>query len=165
MPTIPSEHIVDSHKLIADGRVDLYELTPAGGAGVLRFKPDNDVTWRTNLYTGVPMQISGDKNTADSGLSNPTLQIGQNNVDLSMFKPLINDGTLDNATVVRLTLLLDDVINNRLIRQIRTYRVKRVMGYSRSNIQLQLATYSDSLGFSMPFRTYAPPAFPSVQML
>lgn len=164
MTEIPIEHIRDSHQLIADGRVELFELTPAGGTGVLRFKNDNDVTWRGNTYTGVPLSVSGEKRSSDTGLSMPKLTIGQPNIDLSQFKGLVYDGHLDNAIVVRLTLLLDNLLNNRLIREINTYRVKRVEQYSRSQISLQLATLSDSLGFSLPYRQYNPPAFPSVQM-
>jgi len=161
---IPLEHIKDSHELVADGRVELFELTPAGGTGVVRFKNDNDVTWRGNLYTGLPCAMTGEKKSADTGLSMPKLQLGQPNIDLSMFKPLVYDGYLDNAVVVKITVLLDNLINNRLIREINTYRVKRIEQYSRSQISLQLATLSDSLGFSLPYRQYLPPAFPSVQM-
>ena len=164
MTEIPLEHIQDSHQLLADGRVDLFELTPAGGTGTVRFKNDNDVTWRGNTYTGLPCQLTGEKRSAESGLSMPKLVIGQPNVDLSQFKALVYDGYLDNAIIVRLTLLLDNLINNRLIREINTYRVKRVEQYSRTQISLQLATISDSLGFSLPYRQYLPPAFPSVQM-
>jgi phage-related protein len=161
---IPIEHIRDSHSLLADGRVDLFELTPSGTVGVIRFKNDNDVTWRGNLYTGLPLALTGEKHSADTGLSMPKLQIGQPNIDLSQFKALVYDGYLDNAVILRSTLLLDNLINNRLIREVRSYRVKRVEQYSRSQIGLQLATLSDSLGFEMPYRQYLPPAFPSVQM-
>lgn len=161
---IPVEHIKDSHRLLADGRVDLFELTPSGGSGVIRFKNDNDVTWRGNLYRGLPVSISGEKKSAEVGLSMPKLQLGQPNIDLSEFKPLVYDGYLDNAIIVRMTLLLDNLLNNRLIRETMTYRVKRVEQYSRSQISLQLATLSDSLGFSLPYRQFVPPAYPSVQM-
>jgi phage-related protein len=163
MTTIPAEQIADSHKLTADGMVDLFELTPAGGSGTIRFKADNDVTWRSNLYTGVPLSLTGEKMSADSGLASPRLTIGQNNVDLSLFKPLIWDGSLDNAVVNRITILLDDMINNRLVRRLHTYRIKRVESYTRTNVVLQLATYSDSLGFQLPYRTYTQPSFPAVQ--
>lgn len=165
MSQIPSSHIVDSHKLIADGKVDLYELTPSGGgSGVIRFKNDNPVTWLGHAYTGVPLQISGQKKTSDSGLTMPKLTIGQPDIDLSQFKGLVNDGYLDNAVIVKYTVLLANITGNHDIKEAITYRVKRVEEYGRSKIILQLATLSDSLGFSMPYRTYTPPDFPSVQM-
>ena len=164
MVEIPLEHIVDSHELIADGRVELYELTPAIGTGIIRFKPDNDVTWRGNFYRGIPVGLTGEKKTADAGLTMPKMTIGQENVDLSEFKGLIYDESIDNAVIVRYTVLLDNLLNNRNIREVNVYRVKRVEEYGRSKISLQLATLSDALGFSMPFRQFLPPAFPSVQM-
>ena len=164
MSEIPAEHIADSHKLVADGRIDLYELTPSGGTGTIYFKADNDAPWRGKDYEGVPLGISGEKKSIDTGLTMPKLTIGNGAIDLSPFKPLVHDGYLDNAIILRRTVLLDNLINNRLIFEGQMYRVKRVEEYSRTRIILQLATISDSLGFSMPYRQYLPPAFPSVQM-
>lgn len=164
MAELPVQHVADSHALVADGRVDLFELTPAGGTGVFRFKQDNDQSWLGNPYTGLPLSLTGEKKTSDSGLSMPKLTIGQPDVDISAFKGLIYDGSIDNATIVRYIVLLDNLINNRNIREIFIYRVKRVEEYGRSKVTLALATLSDSLGFSMPYRQFLPPAFPSVQM-
>lgn len=164
MAEIPLEHIQDSHKLIADARIDLFELTPSGGTGVIRFKNDNDIDWRGNTYSGLPVALTGEKKSADTGLSMPKMQIGQPNIDLSAFKALVYDGYLDNAIIVKQTVLLDNILNNRLICEMTMYRVKRVEQYSRTQIGLQLATLSDSLGFSLPYRQFLPPAFPSVQM-
>lgn len=164
MSVIPIEHVKDSHLLIADGRVDLYELTPSGSTGVVRFKMDNTVSWRGREYTGVPLSLTGEKKTSEAGLVMPTLLIGNENTDLSIFKGLVYDGYLDNAIIVRQTVLLDNLVNNRLIRELQTYRVKRVNEYGRTRVSMQLATKSDSLGFQLPYRQYLAPAFPSVQM-
>ena len=161
---IPVEHIEDSYKLSADARLDLFEMTPSGSTGVLRFKADNSQTWRGNEYTGMPLALSGEKKTSDSGLTMPKLTIGDQSVNLLMFKPMVYDGYLDNAVIVKQTVLLDNLLNNRLIRELTVYRVKRVEEYSRTRITMQLATLSDSLGFQMPYRQFLPPAFPSVQM-
>lgn len=164
MTEIPAEHVVDSHSLLADARVELFELTPSGTIGTVRFKRDNDVTWRGNSYRGVPMSLTGEKKTSDSGLVMPRLTIGEPNVDLSTFKPLAFDGFLDNAIIIKYTLLLDDLINNRNIKQVTTYRVKRLEENSRSKLTMQLATLSDAMGFMLPYRQFLPPAYPSVQM-
>lgn len=161
---IPIEHVKDSHLLTADGRLDLFELTPSGTTGTVRFKKDNDATWRGNLYRGIPMSLTGEKKSSDNGLGMPKLVIGQENVDLSDFKPLAFDGYLDGAIVLKITVLLDDLINNRNIKQVTTYRVKRLEENSRSKLTMQLATMSDALGFQMPYRQFLPPAYPSVQM-
>lgn len=164
MTTIPAPQIADSLKLEADAIIELFELTPSGSTGTVRFKRDNDVTWRGFLYQGIPMSLSGEKKTSDSGLSMPKLSIGHENSDLSQFKPLAFDGFLDNAVIVKITILLDDLVNNRLVRTLNVYRVKRLEENSRSKMVMQLATLSDSLGFQLPYRQYLPPAFPSVQM-
>lgn len=160
---IPTEHIVDAHKLDADGALDLFELTPSSGSGTIRFKDGNDFTWRGNLYTGVPLAFSGDEISSERS-SLPRLVIGQENVDLSIFKPLIFDGSLDGAIVTRIHILLDNLINNRLIREVFLYRVKRLENYNVVQVTMQLASLSDSLGFAMPYRGYYPPAFPAVQI-
>ncbi len=161
---LPPEHIKDSHQLIADGSVELFELVPSLGTGTVRFKRDNDATWRGNTYKGIPMSLSGEKRSSDTGLSMPRLTIGQENVDLSEFKPLAFDGYLDNAVVTKITILLDNLVNNRLIREVQVYRVKRLEENSRSKLVMQLATLSDAMGFQLPYRQYLPPAYPSVQM-
>jgi uncharacterized protein YpbB len=81
-----------------------------------------------------------------------------------MFKPIVNDGALDGSIIHKLEILLDDLINNRPIYLRRPFRVRRVEGYTRSQISLQLASFSDSLSFTMPFRQYFPPAFPAVNI-
>lgn len=164
MSEIPAEHVQDSHELQADGLVDLFDLTPSGGTGTLHFKNDNSVTYRGTPYSGLPLQLSGEGMTSDSGLSMPKLTVGQPDIDISIFKPMVYDGWLDNATIIRQTVLLDNLINNVNIKQTRMYRVKRVEQYSRTQIVMQLATLSDSLGFLMPYRLYLPPAFPSVKL-
>lgn len=164
MTTIPQSQIDDAHKLTADGEIDLFELTPSTGTGVLHFKSDNEVTWQGNVYYGLPLQFSGDTKSTQGASSQPRLTIGQENIDISIFKPLIFDGTLDGATITRVHILLDDLINNRLVRTLHYYRVRRVESYSRTSVTLQLASLSDSLGFSMPFRQYLPPAFKAVTL-
>lgn len=162
--SIPIEHINDSQKLQADGEIDLFELTPALGSGTIYFKDGNPVTWRSQLYEGLPVTFTGHKQSAENPSAKPNMMIGQPDVDISAFKPLVFDGGLDGATIMRTHILLDDMINNRLIRNNFYYRVKRVESYGRSRISLQLAALSDSLNFSIPFKQYLPPGFPAVSI-
>lgn len=165
MPTRPASHIDDSHLLQADGEVVLYEITPSTGTGTIRLKPDNTVTWLGNTYTGLPMTISGEKQESDSGYANPRLVIGQDNIDLSIVKPLVFDGTLDNALVKKHTVLRANIESNTDIKETMIYRVKQVEGYNMYQITLLLATYSDSLNFQLPIMAYDQPDFPTVQMV
>jgi hypothetical protein len=163
MPTpLPLNHVEDALKLQADGKVHLFELSPLSG-GTIYFKTDNDVTWRGNLYEGLPCALTGEEFSTE-GTPTPRLTIGDENVDLLPFKGLIHDGHLDGATVVRKTVLVDDLINDRNIFQRTTFRVKRPEGYSRTKIPLVLATWSGAVSQTVPFRQYVPPAFPWVDL-
>lgn len=164
MNPIPPSHVADAHALVAEGRVDLWSLTPAGETATVNFKADNTVVFRGIEYAGLPLSLSGEKRTSEQGLGMPKLTIGQPDIDLSLFKPMIYDGWLDNAVLIRRTVLTNHLIANLDISQNREYRVKRVEQYSRTQIVIQLATLSDSLGFTMPYRLYLPPAFPSVKL-
>lgn len=160
--SIPIEHTIDAHKLNADGKIELYELTPSIGSGVLRFKPGPDHTWLGNLYSGISMQFEGES-WSSSGISpQPSLVIGQNDIDLSAFKPLIWSGGLDNARITKHELLLTHLLGNNNIKKSTVYRVKKVDGYSVSQIKLILSVFSTSGPTSLPFRQYLPPAFPFV---
>lgn len=162
--SIPKEHIVDAHKLVADAEVDLFQLTPNDGSGTIFFKADNDVPWQGNTYEGLPMAFTGFKKSSEGASLAPRLVIGDGATDLSPFKPLVYDGWLDGAIVVHIHMLLENLRANRNIRQERVFRVKRVPSYSRVSIEMQLATTSDALGFTLPHRQYHPPAFPSVYL-
>lgn len=164
MSEIPQQHIDDSLKLVADGRVTLFEITPSDGEGVLRIKPDNDVSWLGQTYTGIPMKLTGEKKDSETGHSNPRLTIGQENIDLSLFKPLIADGSLDNAKIRKITVLRENLERNFDVKEIMDYRVKQVQSYSSVQITLLLATFSDSLGFQLPLMAYDSPDFQAVQM-
>jgi phage-related protein len=160
--SIPQEHIADAHKLIADGKIDLWSLTPSAG-GTVHFKNDNDVTYQGIFYKGLPVNLTGEKRSSDAWQLSK-LQIGQPDIDISAFKALLFDGYVDNAIIVRKTVLREHLEADIDVSQERVYRVKRVEGYSRTRIILQLATVSDALAFMMPHRLYIPPAFPSVRI-
>ena len=163
MPTaLPISHVEDALKLQADAKIHLFELTPVTG-GTIYFKADNEATWRGQLYEGIPCAITGEEFSTEKAPT-PRLTIGQEDLDLLPFKGLINDGHLDGATLVRKTVLLDDLINDRNIYQRTTWRVKRPDSYSRSKISLVLATYSTAHNQTVPFRQYMPPAFPWVDL-
>lgn len=164
MPSIPIEHITDSQQLSADAELDFYELTPAGQSGVIYFKNDNTMTWKGNEYAGIPLTFSGEVHTADGNAVQPQLVLGQTNIDLSVFKGLIYDGSLDGAKIVRHRVLLTHALANQDIKVSRTYRVKRVDTYSAIQIVLALATFTVTGPSTMPFRQFLPPDFPFVRI-
>lgn len=162
MANIHPEQIADTHELIADAVIELFEFTPSSGTGTVRLKADNTVTWRGETYEGVPLAFSGDKKSVEGGSSQPTITLGDQRLNLLPLKPLIYDRSLDNATCVRIIILRDDLENDRLVATYEYYRVKQVANYNRRGVTLELATLGDSLNFSMPFRQYVSPDFPTV---
>lgn len=164
MPVIPVSHIEDAHKMSADAEIELYELTPAGTTAKVRFKNDNTVTYLGNEFAGLPLNFTGVNKNAEGTMVQPSLTIGQSNIDLSMFKGLVFDGTLDNARIEKHTVLLSDLLANNDIKVVEVYRVKRVDNYGASQISLSLATFSVAGPTSIPFRQYIPPAFPFVKI-
>jgi phage-related protein len=161
--SVPISHIDEAHKLIADGEVDLFDIYPLSG-GTVYVKNDNDVLWQGNNYEGLPVLIDGEKWSADTSTPTPRMTIGQDNLDLLPFKGLINDGYLDGAKVVRYRVLLNNIINNINIKEITSYRVKRIESYSRTKIVMILTTFSGAANQTIPFRQYIPPAFPWVEI-
>jgi len=162
MTTIPIEQIQDAHLLQADGEVYLYELSPSEGTGTVRIKDDNTVTYRGKVYEGLPLKFEGESYSSDGTVSQPTLTIGDQQINLMALKPLLFDGAMDGGVVIRHRILLDDLINNRLILTTDEYRIQRIPEYSRSQISFTLARQADSLNFSIPFSQYYTPDFPSV---
>lgn len=163
MSQIPATHIDDGQKLQADGIIELFQLAPNGG-GTLYFKPEADATWQSHLYTGLPCAITGIKKSSDTTSNQPRLTIGQPNLDLSAFKPLIHDGYVDGATLTYRRILLAHLVANSNIAEVMTFRVKRVESYSRSQIILGLSTSSDAMQFTLPNLQFYPPAFPAVML-
>lgn len=162
MPTIPQNHIEDALKLQVDGKVHLFELMPLSG-GTIYFKSDDPFTYLGNEYEGLPCAITGEEVSTDK-MNMPRLQIGQENVDLLPFKGPIHDRLIDGATVVRHKVLLDDMINQRDVKETSYFRVKRIESYSRTGISLVLASFSAAQSQNLPFRQYIPPDFPWVDL-
>lgn len=163
MSAYPPEQIADAHKLQADAEIFLYEMTPSAG-GTIYFKSDNPVTWRGNEYEGIPLQFSGASRTTEVGTGRPTLTIGDTNLDLGPFKPLLFDGLVDGALVVRRRVLLEAIELNLNQSYDEHYKVRQTADYGRSSITLELARAADSLEFSFPFHQYYAPDFPTVMV-
>src|SRR3546814_6094794 len=68
--------------LEADGEVYLYEISPSEGAGTVRIKADNTVTWRGNDYEGLPLKWEGESYSSDGTVARPTITIGDQQINL-----------------------------------------------------------------------------------
>lgn len=162
MSSLPQSHIDDALKLSADAKISLFELTPVTG-GTIFFTSDSDVTWRGQLYEGIPCAVTGEEISTEKSPT-PRMNIGQEDLDLLPFKGPIHDGFLDGATLIRKKLLLDDMLANLNVYEKTVWRIKRPDNYSRTKISLVLAQYSSAQGQTVPFRQYIPPEFPWVDL-
>lgn len=159
--SFPVSHITDALTLQgADAKIALFELSPTSG-GTIYFTPDNEQTWLGRTYEAIPCSLTGEEFDLEK-TPEPQLRIGQENLDLLPFKGLVFDGHLEGATLVRKEVLLDNLLNNRDIKQTSYFRVKRVGEYSRIAISLILSSYSSATRQTVPFRQYLPPEFPYV---
>jgi phage-related protein len=163
MTTLPQSHIEDAHKLIADGKVSLWQIMPVSG-GTIFLKGDETFTYLGNKYEGIPIQISGERMSADTSTPTPRLSIGQENMDLLPFKGMVNDGYLEGARIVRHKVLMSDLIGQVNAKQTDYFRVKRVENYTRTKINMLLSSASGASNQTYPFRQYTPPAFPWVDL-
>lgn len=163
MTAIPATHIADAQLLDADGVIELFKIQPTSG-GVVYLKPGADATWQGNTYTGFPCTLSGLKRTTESSSMQPRFSMGQPNIDLSAFKPLVHDGYLDGATFTYYRVLLTHILSNTNIADIKIFRIKRVVTYSRTQIVLDLSSAADAMQFTLPNLQYYPPAFPAVML-
>jgi len=163
MVFIPKSHVEDAHKLIADGKVSLYQILPVSG-GVIYLKGDMEYTYLGKLYEGIPIKITGEKQSADTSTPTPRMTIGQEDLDLLPFKGLIHEGYLDGARIIRHKVLLKNLTGQIDEKETSHFRVKRVENYTRTKISLLLSTHSGATTQSYPFRQYTPPAFPWVDL-
>jgi hypothetical protein len=161
--SVPYSQVTDAHKLDADGMVSLFKIEPVVG-GALYLKHGAEYEYLGNLYEGLPIQIRGEKWSADTSTPTPRCSIGQEDVDLLPFKGLVHDGYMEAARITRYQVLLDDMLNQVDSKRTTVFKVKRVESYSRAQIVMLLSTLTGAANQSYPFRQYTPPAFPWVNI-
>lgn len=158
--TIPTSHEVDAHLLTADGKVDLYKITLTNGS-VIYIKSNNDVTWQGNTYTGTVVQLTENNQSSDGQLARPKLMFAN---PLAAYSPLVAQGTLNNATVVRYRVLLADLLANNNIYQQNTWRLRRITALDRNQVTCELRDTIDGQYFTIPYRKFSYPDFPTVTL-
>lgn len=163
MTAIPATHITDAQQLDADGVIELFKIVPIAG-GTVYIKPGADATWQGQTWTGMPCSLTGLKKTTEAATMQPRFTVGQPDINLSAFKPLVHDGYLDGATFTYYRVLLTHIVSNTNIADTRIFRIKRIVSYSRSQIIADLSSSADAMQFTIPNLQYYPPAFPAVML-
>lgn len=158
----PASHLEESLKLTADALVDLFSIQLVTKPVTIRVKNDNTVTWQGNTYEGWPIQLSGDKMTADGEESRPSLIFAN---PYGAFNRFAQDGDLERATVIRRRVLREALEQDVGIFQQHMWYVSRVREVkSGEAITLELKQLTEGPLFKLPVRKYMPPEFRQVSL-
>lgn len=151
----------DRLKLSADGIVELFEITLAGGAGTLYLKSNNTVTWQGHTWEGIAIQLTGYGNTSEEELSRPSLSIANPNGILSQY---IINGHLEKSLVKRKRVLLEHITGNQNIFQQQSWYISRVTQINKTIASFELRNPIDGPNILCPARMFIPPEFPGVSL-
>lgn len=153
----------NAQKLDPDAEIVLFELTTLNGSTVY-FKSGPSVTYLGDEYISIPLSLSAEVRSTDSGKQRQTLILGGDDADFGILKSVLFSGEVDGASVFKHVVELEDLkanVNNKITSQ---YTVKQVESYSRSQINLVLGRFSPSGQTTIPYKKYTRPAFPYVQL-
>lgn len=173
---VPETQLEDAQKLIADGIVQLYEITLADNSKIY-LKQDNSITWNGHTWTGIPILFEGYSTAQGDSYSRPTLSIANpdnvNELDGSVRSTLSSlvlpidgypYGLLNRAKVTRYIVLYEDLRADRAIYQKKEWIIWFIKTINKNVIQVELRNYMDGVNFDVPARMYIPPEFPFVTL-
>jgi len=159
MSNTPVSHIDESLGLEATSLVPLFEIQLVTSPTVLFFRSGPTVTYQGDTYEQVPCVLSGEKLSADGEVNRPTFTFyNQDNV----FGPLIDQGTLDRALLIRKVVLNQHLNDDVDISKTTLFTLGRLVSMSKRQVSFTLHTLSDSPRFKFPGRHFTPPEFPFV---
>lgn len=158
----PVSHLEDALKLTGDGIVYLFEISIPSKNIVFRFKNNDTVTWRGQVYEGIPCQLTGDGQSADEQESRPTLRVYN---PVGIFNEPALDGSLYRTIVTRKRVLRQHIDANVNIFSQRMWFVERPKELvSGQYIALDLRAMTEGPNYQIPVRRYMPPEFPLVSI-
>lgn len=153
----------NSQELAPDAEVILFRITTNQGANIY-IKSGPPQIWQGNTYESLPCGMGTEQRSVEGGTENPSFSIGGDDIDLAIFKPGLFTGELDNGTLTKYVIELDDLLADLDIKNETQYRIKQVRDYSRLKINLILGRFSPSAVTTIPHVKYTRPAFPNVQL-
>lgn len=156
----PLPHIEDSKKLEAQGYYELFDIILANGSK-LYFKNNKTVSWQGNSYEGTGIKIEGIGSYADDQRSRPKLTLWN---PAGVFSSLVDQGHLENATVIRYRVLKEHVDSDLPIYRRQQWKVKRIASVKIPWIGLELRDLVDGQTFLTPGRMFIPPEFSAVSL-
>lgn len=158
MTDAPIEHIEDALKLTSDREVHMWEITLRDNTKVfLRNGPE--ITWRGNDYENLPIMITGEETTSDDKTSRPSLKVFN---PKKIFGPMAHEGKFELATVIRRTVLQENLLANANIFVPTVWIIGQIQTCTSRILQVQLRSPTDGPNMNVPYRFYGPPDFPTV---
>lgn len=161
--TLPVEHIEENQKLEGSGYADLFRIVLRSGAEIY-LKNNDSMDWNGNTYEGTAIKLTGVANHADEQVARPNLQVLNPG---KIFNPIIRDGDLDRATVIRYRIRRSNgtVIDTTLAKaQVMSWTIMRVVSLDEPFVSFELRDQLDGPNFTVPARQFIPPEFPLVSL-
>lgn len=162
MSELPESQVQDAYKLEADGYVELFQIKMANSGGTMFVKANDTVTYLGDVYEAWGVQMTGTGQNSDGENVRPKFTVV--NPD-GVFSGLIARGAMDNAEIVRLRILRNDLVNNTpgAAREQR-WNVFRVVSLNKALAIFELRSIMDGQFFQIPARVFVPPQFPFVKL-
>lgn len=160
---LPVEHVKDAFELTVEPQVDLImiELNINGGGQIICITNNREYTWQGRKYEMIPNSIAGEGVSTQGEAKRPKFTVA--NPD-GVFSAFIAQGKMDNATITRYRLNVQDVLNNINRVQINRWRVSKTMNMSRSMVTFELRSPLDGQFFLIPADAFYPPEYPHVSL-
>jgi lambda family phage minor tail protein L len=160
MNNLPQEHIEENLELEGDAYVDLYQIVLQNGTR-LYLKADDEATWQGNNYEGTGIIMTAPTQKTGGEVSRPTLSLANPE---GIFTPIIADGDLDRATVLKYKVLRKHIDTDQAIYQSQTWIIWRTVALTNQTVQFELRNQLDGQNFTVPARVFIPPNFPWVSL-
>lgn len=158
----PITHLEEAQKLSADAEIDLYTVTLRNDPIIFRAKMDDTVTWRGNVYEGMPIQLAGESETAEGDESRPILHVLN---PLGIFNEAAFANKLDLAVVRRDRVLRAHLDANVAVSVVRRWYIARVRELiSGQAISFELRSLTEGPNHQVPARQFIPPEFSHVSI-
>ena len=157
----PDSHLEDSNKLDADAYIELFKIILSDNSSIVYLKDSNDASWQGNTYEGTGIKLTGVGTYSDDETARPQLTLFN---PKGVYSSLVDEGLLDNATVIRTRILKKHLEEDENISRSQQWRVNRVATLTKHSMSLELRDMLDGQYFLTPGRMYIPPEFPQVNL-
>lgn len=157
---LPSSHLIANEQLEGEAYYDLFEIHMTDSS-VVYLHANSQVTWQGNTYEAWALQLSEVSDNAGEEKSRPTLNLM--NID-GAFNFFIRSGYLHKARIHRKRVLKQHILANANVFQERVWLTWNPSQLNNNFIGLELRSFIDGQGFTLPVRRYMPPEFPYVSL-